>query len=286
MLKFPAMSDTYTCSACGRRAQENFCANCGEPRLHQGENVGHLVHDLVHVLTHADTSIFRTLRDLFRMPGELTRAYFEGPRRRYLRPVNFFVVCNVLMFLLTAAEHIVPFSAPFDIQTQRQFYSPYIQPRAQQFLAHARDDYEVRELKRDYDVHTAHLSKSIVILLAIGFAVLLTLAFAGTKKFFVEHLVFALHFYSFFMLMTCLVGALLVFLSFLARNSGLAISTEVVGVGLLGFGSAAWLYFALRRFYHTGIASSIVRAIVLGTATIPLMILYRWFLFYATIWTL
>jgi len=50
--------------------------------------------------------------------------------------------------------------------------------------------------------------------------------------------------------------------------------------------SMAWLYSALRRYYGCRAVSALLRALVLGICTLPLMILYRWFLFYATIWTL
>ena len=170
-----------------------FCSRCGEERGHHIYGFGHLCHEFVRTLTHADSSVFRTIID--RKPGELTRAYFQGPRRRYLGSVQFFFICNLIMFLACAVERIVPFSGHSTFQMQRQSYSRVIEARGERFLRQAQSEEEERELKARYDEHTVHLSKSIVILQVPLFALLLGLLFAGSKRFFVEHMVFAFHFY-------------------------------------------------------------------------------------------
>ena len=280
--------ESFVCTGCRNVATGRFCSRCGEECGHHIYSVGHLFHEFVHALTHADSSVFRTILDLFRNPGELTRAYFQGPRRRYLGPVQFFFICNLIMFLACAAEHMVPFSAPFDVQMQRQSYSRVIEVRGERFLRQAKSEEEEHELKARYDEHTVHLSKSIVILQVPLFALLLALLFVGSKRFFVEHLVFSFHFYSFFLLGLCLVGALVIGLFVTGQALGLTMAgvLEKGSVLLLVGISMGWLYSALRRYYGCGVASALLRALVLGICTLPLMVLYRWFLFYATIWTL
>ena len=284
----PESHESFVCPGCKSEATGRFCSRCGEERGHHIYSVGHLFHEFVHTLTHADSSVFRTTLDLFRYPGELTRAYFWGPRRRYLGPVQFFFICNVIMFFACAAERIVPFSAPFDNQMQQQDYSRAIEARGLRFLSEAKNQDEEHELKTRYDEHTVHLSKSIVILQVPLFALLLTLTFVGSKRFFVEHLVFAFHFYSFFMLGLCLVGAFVIGLFVAGHALGLPMEGVLEkGLMLLLIGiSIAWLYSGLRRYYGCGVVSASLRALVLGICTLPLMMLYRWFLFYATIWTL
>ena len=192
------------------------------------------------------------------------------------------------MFLACAAERLVPFSAPFDVQMQRQSYSRAIEARGERFLREAKNQEEEHELKTRYDEHTVHLSKSIVILQVPVFALLLTLMFVRSKRFFVEHMVFAFHFYSFFMLGLCLVGAFVIglFVAGHALRLPMAGVLEKTSTLLLVGVSMAWLYSALRRYYGCGLVSASVRALVLGACTMLLMVLYRWFLFYATIWTL
>jgi hypothetical protein len=50
--------------------------------------------------------------------------------------------------------------------------------------------------------------------------------------------------------------------------------------------SMAWLYLAMRRYYACGVASALLRAVVLCRCASPSMVLYRCFLFHDTIWTL
>lgn len=66
----------------------------------------------------------------------------------------------------------------------------------------------------------------------------------------------------------------------LSRGYELLFSCGVVVIG------AMYLYVALRRFNQLRWFPGLWRAVLLGTAVIPLLILYRWFLFYATIWTM
>jgi hypothetical protein len=250
--------------------------------------VWHLLKDLVHTLTHADSSILRTTKELFCRPGELTRAWFQGPRRRYIGPVQFFLICNVVFFLVQGALGFNVLRADFERQMKVQPYSRWVQGRGERFLTRANAESSAQELKADYDRHSEHLSKSLVVVLVPAFALVLTLLFAGKGRFYVEHVVFSLHFYAAFLLAVCVFALLftagthvLAAASFhLSRGYELLFSCGVVAIG------AMYLLVALRRFYQLRLLPGLWRAVLLGTAIVPLLILYRWFLFYATIWTM
>jgi hypothetical protein len=93
------------CPTCGTPFQGTYCAVCGEKRLGPHDlSLGHYAHELLHGFTHADGKLLKTLRALLLRPGELTRAYMEGRRRPYMRPVNLFVVLNLIYFLVPLFE--------------------------------------------------------------------------------------------------------------------------------------------------------------------------------------
>jgi len=276
------------CAGCGEPVTGNFCSHCGERREHHIFSVSGLMHDLFHTLTHADGTIFRTLLTLLREPGLLTRAYFLGPRRRYLGPVQLFLICNVIFFIAQSAIGLSTFSSPFKVQMNMQSYSSYIQPAGQRFLAVAQTPQQRAELIQKFDDHTEHLSKEIVIVLVPVFAALVGLTFLGTGRKYVEHLVFSLHFYSFFLIVVlAAVGAMFCVLPFLTRaHVAPSHIFELGSMAILISVSTIYLVPALRHYYELSWAQSVWRACTLALTLIPLIVFYRWFLFYATIWTL
>jgi hypothetical protein len=244
--------------------------------------------DLVHTLTHADSSILRTVVTLLARPGELTRAWFQGPRRRYIGPVQLFLICNVVFFLVQGTLGFNVLRADFERQMKVQSYSQWVQEKGEKFLKRASSDLSVQELKADYDRHSEHLSKSLVIVLVPAFALALTLLLAGKGRFYAEHLVFSLHFYAAFLLGLCVFALL-----FTAGTHVLASASiqprreyELLFSCCVIVAEALYLYVALRRFYQLRLLPGLWRAVLLGIVTLPLLVLYRWFLFYVTIWTM
>jgi hypothetical protein len=68
---------------------------------------------VVEALTHADSSLWRTLGPLLVRPGFLTQQFLAGRRVRYLPPVRLYLVLSFLFFLLvTIASPVTTRSAP------------------------------------------------------------------------------------------------------------------------------------------------------------------------------
>lgn len=89
-----------SCTNCGNTIVDVYCASCGEKQPgHHDLRVGHLAHELADELFHLDSKLFRTLRDLMLRPGELTAAYFEGRKRRYVAPLRMLLALFALTFL-------------------------------------------------------------------------------------------------------------------------------------------------------------------------------------------
>jgi hypothetical protein len=291
------------CSGCGESVAGKYCPNCGEKTEHHPYSLSHLFEEFIHTLTHADSAILRTLVTLFRQPGELTRVHFEGPRRKYIGPVRFFIICNVIFFVLQAALGMSVFRATFDSQTHGQFYQHLIRDRGRQFLNRAKSDEEKRELKAEYDRHSEHLSKSLIIVLVPVFALAIATIFMGKHRYYVEHLVFSFGCFAFFLLCMPLCHLLfhgavwLLYLAALALHGAAGVfgflqyitrplvRDVMTSILLLG-GLTAYLYASLGRYYRLGRLSALWRAVTLGALVIPMVVLYRWMLFYVSIWTM
>jgi hypothetical protein len=63
------------------------------------ESVGHLIGHFFADITHFDSKIFTTLKDLIWRPGFLTREYVAGRRVRYLNPIRMYVFISAVFFV-------------------------------------------------------------------------------------------------------------------------------------------------------------------------------------------
>ncbi|WP_162910646.1 DUF3667 domain-containing protein [Hymenobacter oligotrophus] len=85
-------------------AAGNFCPGCGQPRPHR-LSTAHVLHELVHVFTHADKSIFGFARQVLLAPGRVFADYAAGRRKRYFSPFQFLLLAAGLATLLSVKLH-------------------------------------------------------------------------------------------------------------------------------------------------------------------------------------
>jgi Protein of unknown function (DUF3667) len=88
------------CLNCGFRVEERYCSRCGQENVEPKESFGHLVGHFFADITHFDSKIFITIKDLVWKPGFLTREYAEGRRIRYLNPIRMYVFISAIFFLV------------------------------------------------------------------------------------------------------------------------------------------------------------------------------------------
>mgnify|MGYP002780752472 FL=1 len=93
------------CLNCGQALPPgSFCPQCGQKRPHR-LSVGHVLHEVVHVFTHADKSIFGYARHVLLRPGRVVRDYLAGRRQRYFNPFQFLLLAVGVSTLLATQLH-------------------------------------------------------------------------------------------------------------------------------------------------------------------------------------
>ena len=93
-----------TCLNCGRAVQERFCSHCGQENTEPSESFGHLIGHFLEDLTHYDSKLLTTIKDLVFKPGFLTRQYNAGKRLAYLNPIRMYVFISALFFLVIFSQ--------------------------------------------------------------------------------------------------------------------------------------------------------------------------------------
>jgi hypothetical protein len=103
-------ADANICRNCGAAAPDAYCPSCGQETDTRLPTVRQFMHDATGRLIAFDGRLWRTLFALVAKPGFLTREYFDGRRRRSLRPTRLFLVMSVILFaVLRLATPPIPF---------------------------------------------------------------------------------------------------------------------------------------------------------------------------------
>ena len=106
----------HACLNCGAALDGPFCRACGqEGHVHRSASA--ILHDLVHGVLHLEGRFWSTLPMLLFKPGELTRRYVAGERRKFVSPMAFFLFSVFAMFAVLSLLGIAP---PADFAANRR----------------------------------------------------------------------------------------------------------------------------------------------------------------------
>jgi hypothetical protein len=136
-----------------------------------------------------------------------------------------------------------------------------------------------------FDQAVALNAKSLIILMVVPFALILPVVFYRSRRPFVGHVVFAIHFYAFLLLLFCL-ALVVVALDLQSGGAGLdsaRIDRAVSIVQLIACG--IYLYFATGTMYGSRGIRRILEIIPLTLAVAGIVLGYRFTLLLITLYT-
>jgi hypothetical protein len=237
------------CANCGADLVGNYCHRCGQKKIHRHEfSLKHFIGHLIHEVTHFDSNkILKTFFALLFKPGLLTSEYLAGKKGRYINPIRLYLTFSALYFLFA-------WGALADVRgnsAQRTASNPATIAMAQ---AKGMDPKALAEkVQQKAEKYAAGLRFASVLISGVFLSVL----YFSMKRYYVEHLIFSLNFYSFDFFFKSVFA--LLFILFAAI--GLKLPTIVLNF----FYPIALLYlvFALRRVYRESWPNTVVKAVVL-----------------------
>jgi rRNA maturation protein Nop10 len=96
------------CRNCGADAEDAYCPNCGQETTLALPTVRSMLRDAAGRYVALDGRMWRTLFAILFRPGVLTREYFAGRRKPYIRPARLFLVLSIALFALLRFEGKAP----------------------------------------------------------------------------------------------------------------------------------------------------------------------------------
>jgi hypothetical protein len=270
----------WRCVTCGQPASGSYCSGCGErrPELSRAA-LAHLFADAFESVLHLDAKLLVSLRALVTRPGDLTRDYIRGRRKPFVPPLQLFLFCNLIFFVVEPRTGLNILAPPLDTQLT-QSYGFVTKPITERYMAKHR--LTIEALRGPYYRTTEPQARSLVGLMVPLFAILLTLVEWRARRPFVEHVIFSLHLYAAWLLWlsaALIVTALIIRVGHVAWTSGTDRTLAIVEFGAV----AAYGALALPATYGERRWPAVAKAALLAVGSYFVMVVYRFILFFTTL---
>jgi hypothetical protein len=255
------------CANCGALLADRYCGRCGQDS-HVSLSLGHFLHEFVEGLFHVDSRFWRTLRTLFTRPGLITEQYLAGKRNSYSPPFRSYLVISILYFVLASIFDTT--GSRVNAGGREMQASDCAQMAANPgWLLRLVPDLEqscMRALsndRRSIDQAMQNLLPKVMFAVLPLVALVQFCIYRRQRPFYLENLVFVLHFQSFYYLASTL--ALLP-----AAGIGALIGAGARIGELLEFAIYVWsvvyLFIATRRVYRASTVKTVMGLAALAVA--------------------
>src|SRR5688572_26525225 len=261
-----AVSPTH-CANRGALLADRYCGRCGQDSQ-VSLSLGHFLHELAEGLFHVDSRFWRTLRTLFTRPGLITEQYLAGKRNSYSPPFRSYLVISILYFVLASIFDTT--GSRVNAGGREMQASDCAQMAANPgWLLRLVPDLEqscMRALsndRRSIDQAMQNLLPKVMFAVLPLVALVQFWIYRRQRPFYLENLVFVLHFQSFYYLASTL--ALLP-----AAGIGALIGAGARIGELLEFAIYVWsvvyLFIATRRVYRASTVKTVMGLAALAVA--------------------
>lgn len=180
------------CPNCGTALQKewNFCSQCGQERsVSQELTLGNFVRHAIPDILNIDGKFFRTVKLLLTKPGFLTLEYLQAKKASYTLPTQLYFVIAALFFFVSIN---LDFSTDALTQQLPQL-AKLVAQKAQE------DNLPVEIVKQRIDNTLENFIPFYTFFMVIVFALCLKVLYP--HWYYVEHLVFSLHFVAYFLIL-------------------------------------------------------------------------------------
>ena len=249
MIDSAAVTTIETCPNCSTSLLGSHCHECGQKKIESNEYslkrfIGRAINDFTDL---ESNKVLRTLSAMIVRPGLLVVEYLSGRRGSYLGPLKLYLTFSALYFLFA-------WTVLSDVRggsSERIARNPMTVSMAQ------RRGLDAKALADKIKEKTEKYASGLRIFSVLVSGTFLAALYFRMRKYYVEHLVFSLYYYSFDFF--CKSFFALLFLVFAA----IGLKLPVMILNLFYPIALIYLVFALRRVYQQKWAMTVLKAVVL-----------------------
>lgn len=274
------------CPNCGNAAPERFCPRCGEQRINDKDfSLRGYLGEALNVLTNVESNVLRSFAALIARPGHLTAEYFAGRRKRYLKPLQLFLFCNLIYFFAQSYTGANTLTTPLYVHLNMLPYSESVRGMVYREVEERRVDFDDYQLK--FNAVIQNQAKTLVILMIPAFTLGAAALNWRRRPLFVAHLVFATHFFSFLLLLLTTFHLAVSFLLRRLHALGLPVpESDLLYTTIILFACGVYLFHASKRMYAQGRAATLLKCVLLVVWLGVVVQSYRLALFFTTFYSI
>jgi hypothetical protein len=280
-------NENWVCPNCHHQATGKFCNNCGEKKFHPHDlSLFHFLEVGFESFFHADSRLLSSLKLLVSRPGELTVAFVTGVRKKYIGPIQLFLLVNLIYFLIQSVTGWNTFSTPLQIHVTDFAYRDIAKSILDHHLAQTHVSYEDYEKVFNHAVRLH--AKSLVIVMIPLFMIPVALLYWRRGPSLVYHTTFSMHFISFELLLLCVMQPLTSLVLTLLVHLGVHPQWQPVDNTLTFIGDVVqlvYLFIAARQVYRQPWLLIGIKTLLLVLCYAYVVLAFRFILFLVTIYS-
>lgn len=256
---------TAHCLNCGQELTGNFCSGCGQKKYeHSDRSIRNFFTYFFNEYFSWDSKFFSSVKYILFKPGYLTQEYFHGRTEKYITPIKLYLCVSLVVFL---------FMSNFDSDVLGSLTDEGDQTYTNYIMKVVREkDVTFEDFKTQFNSEINDKLPIYTLVMVLLFSLPLKLIYITHKRFFVEHLVFSLHFYTFF-LICAMVGDIASFIYYDLYN---------IFLFILPF---FYLFISLKRVYKQKFFVTFGETVALYFYYIGLLFVWFFAAFFITSWT-
>lgn len=254
------MQENSVCKNCGNYFTGKFCNQCGEKIYNEKDKlIKHLFNDAVHFISHFDGTFLTSLKTAVTRPGRISLDYCSGIRKKYFKPVPFFLLLVVFYLLFPRFQGLNMKAGTY---ASPQYNFTWLTVPV--FKAKIKNDQVgYTEIAKRYDEKSPKVSKISLLLFIPLTASVIALLFINRQKPFYDHFILSAELISFYIFLDFLV---LPFLSFLVEKIAPQYNPIFYDGSWVDWVSQAifglFIIIAFRRFYKEAHWISITKGVL------------------------
>ncbi|WP_333819615.1 DUF3667 domain-containing protein [Ohtaekwangia sp.] len=277
----------HVCKSCSNTFVGLYCNLCGEKVIEPKERkIQSVIGHLLVASTIVDNKFLKSLWYTVTKPGFLSREYVDGRRVMYMRPLQMFFILNLIYFLFPVLQM---FNSSLYTQLHVLPHSKLAQRIVVQMLK--KDSMTMTGFELMYNEKTTSLAKLLVVVFVLLASLPLSLIFRKKNRYFTDHVAFSVELTSFNLAVNAIaLSVIFAFINMILRithtsSYGMYLNDLTLTIIFVST-NLYFIFYAARTFYSQRGKRLILKAFAGILGLFVALEVYRFFLFFITIWTM
>ena len=269
------MSETNICKNCGNTFIGKYCNNCGEKVYSaKDKSLLNLFSEGFHFITHFEGTLFTTLKAILFKPGKLSLDFCNGERKKYYKPLSFFLLIVILYLIFPFFEGL---NMKLHFHENNDLYGNYASGKIQEVMA--KKNISFPELELAFHKVSEKASKFLLFII-IPFLAIVSWIFGFKKrKLYYDHFIFSTELSIFYVLWGYLIFPLIILVLTYFVKLEPNFNENIVGLIIMTV-FAIYTFIASKRFFNFNIIYNLFYTLIITFMINAIIIfIYKFILF-------